>query len=269
MDNDFFLKEALQIVERAKANDICLRILGALAVYISSLDNAECTSLFLSLGRLGEGNPLFTDVDLAGYRKQRKQIVKLFEEMQFKPMGMLNVIYGDKRLIYSHPNGSYSMDIFLDKLEFSHDVSFGKEPSKGRLELSYPTVSLADIVLEKLQIHRINRKDLVDLVVLFLGHDISEGSDSKAVDGRYITNVLSNDWGFWYDASMNLGKVKTLVEQFLPIGKITDNQSKVILERVDQLSQLLEGASKTKNWEKRSKVGTKKPWYRDVDEVER
>ncbi|MEI6308399.1 MAG: hypothetical protein WCP58_02000 [bacterium] len=70
------------------------------------------------------------------------------------------------------------MDVFYARLNFSHPVEFGRIPGKGRLELDFPTIALADIVLEKLQIHFINKKDLIDLILLFCGHELAE-TDQK------------------------------------------------------------------------------------------
>ncbi|MGC9068094.1 MAG: hypothetical protein ACP5GU_09140 [Thermoprotei archaeon] len=264
-----FLKEALEIIEKAQSRGIYLRILGALAVYIHSLDKPACINAFRSLGRFGEGKPLFTDLDLIGYSKQRKEITKLFEEMRFQPDRMVNVLFGDRRLIFYHPQNKYHVDVFLNKLEFSHDVLFGEKPGSGRLELDYPTITLADIILEKLQIHFINLKDLIDLIVLFMGHDVSEHANKDMIDGEYIAKVLSDDWGFWYDAITNLNKAKSLAKTFLESGKLTEEQIKIIIERIDTLRKMIDNYPKTKNWEKRAKIGTNKPWYREVEEVVR
>ncbi|MEM3832665.1 MAG: hypothetical protein QW128_03575 [Thermoprotei archaeon] len=262
-----FLKEALEIIEKSQSRGIYLRILGALAVYIHSLDKPVCINAFRSLGRFGEGKPLFTDLDLIGYSKQKKEITKLFEEMRFQPDRMINVLFGDKRLIFYHPQNKYHVDVFLNKLEFSHDVLFGEKPGSGRLELDHPTITLADIVLEKLQIHFINTKDLIDLIVLFMGHDVSNSSNKDTIDGGYIAKVLSDDWGFWYDAIINLDKAKSLAKTFLESGKLTEEQIKIITERMDTLRKIIDNYPKTKNWEKRAKIGINKPWYREVEEV--
>jgi hypothetical protein len=247
-----------------------LRILGALAVYIHSLDKPECINAFKSLGRLGEGKPVFTDLDLIGYGKQRKEIIKLFEdELKFRPEPMINALFGDKRLIFYHPQGKYHVDVFLNKLEFSHDVNFGDKPGSGRLELDYPTITLADIVLEKLQIHYINLKDLVDLIILFMGHELSEEGGKDVIDGGYIAKILSDDWGFWYDATTNLEKTKELAKTLREKGKLSDEHMRIVMERIDKLRRIIDATQKTKNWQKRAKIGTNKPWYREVEEMVR
>jgi len=268
MDEDEFLKEALGIVEKAQSRGIYLRVLGSLAPYIRSL-NSGYGEVFKSLGRFGVGMPLFTDLDLVAYGKQRGEITKLFSELAFLPDRLVNSMFGHKRLIFYHPQNRYHIDVFFNRLEYSHDVEFGEKPGSGRLELDYPTITPADIVLEKLQIHEINRKDLIDLVAIFLVHDVLEQPGKNAVDGGYVAKILSNEWGFWYDATTNLGKVKLILEQLTNEGKLTAAQSQATNQRIDRLLDIVTNAPKTHNWDKRAKTGTKKAWYREVEEVVR
>ncbi len=271
MSEEEFVKEAMSIIEKAQSRGIYQRVLGSLGVYMHSLHKPECVATFKSLGRFGEGLPMFTDLDLAGYSKQGRDISKLFRELNFKSNDMLNGLFGDRRLMYYNPVGKYQVDVFLDKLEFSHDVEFGEKPGSGRLELDFPTIALADIVLEKLQIHKINRKDLIDLAILFLGHEVndSESFQKEVVNGDYIRKLLGDDWGFWFDAVGNLRKVKTQVTDLATEGKLTSQQLATITQRVDKLIEILEVSPKTKKWEKRAKVGTAKPWFKEVEEVVR
>ena len=268
MNEEEFVEEAIGIVEKGQSHGVYLRILGSLATYIRSL-NTGYADMFKSLERFGAGKPLFTDLDLAGYSKQRNAIDKLFRELDFKPDAMVNSMFGHKRLIYYHPQNKYHVDVFLDKLEFSHDVEFGEKPGAGRLELDSPTITTTDIVLEKLQIHEINRKDLIDLITLFMAHEVHERFDKNTIDGSYITRILSDDWGFWQDATTNFSKMKVLMEELTTNNKLTAEQSQVILLRTDKLLGMFRNSPKTKHWEKRAKTGTKKPWYREVEDVVR
>lgn len=269
MNETEFVKEALGIVEKAQSRGVFLRILGSLAAYIRSVDRGH-GDVFKSLERFGEGMPLFTDLDLVAYSKQRGEINKLFtQELGFKPDALINGMFGHKRLIYYHPQNKYHVDVFINKLEFSHDVDFGEKPGSGRLELDSPTITATDIVLEKLQIHSINRKDLIDLIAIFIDHDVREEFDKNVVDGSYVAKILSAEWGFWYDATTNLNKVKLLAEELSTNSKLVTEHRQIVQQRTDKLLSLITNAPKTKNWEKRAKTGTKKAWYREVEEVVR
>jgi hypothetical protein len=270
LDEKEFSRSAVDIIQTAKDSGISLRILGAMAAYIHTSHDAPVLHRYVGLKRLGEGHPMFTDLDLMGYSKQRKEVGKLFEKtMGFVPNFYVNSLFGGRRNIFHHPKGLFDIDIFYDVLSFSHEIKFGENPKDGRLELDFPTISLADIVLEKLQIHQINRKDLIDLFVLFSSHEIAEGPRPEFIDGGYIARTLSSDWGFEYDAMSNLEKLKTLLDGLVSTSEITEDERKKADQRANQLVAIVNRAPKSKDWEKRSKKGTSKPWFNEVEEVER
>jgi hypothetical protein len=269
--DDEFVDEARKIVEAAQKQGTVLRELGSLAIYVHSLHDPEGASFLHRVGRVKEGVPLFTDLDLMGYVSQSRAISKVFDRLGFRPDNMINGFFGDRRLVYYEKADRFHVDIFLDKLEFSHDVLFGKKPGNGRLELDYPTITVTDLVLEKLQIHNIARKDLVDLLVLFLGHAVNAATsgDRESIHAGYIANLLADDWGFWYESTQNLGKTRQLLEQFVANARISADQAARIQDRMGRLETALSSVPKSRQWEKRAKIGTAKPWFRDVEEVVR
>jgi hypothetical protein len=265
-----FSRRSVEIVQAAKDSGVTLRILGAMAVYVHTSHDALAIQRHTELKRLGEGHPMFTDLDLMGYSKQRKDTSKLLEKtMGFVPDFYVNSLFGGNRNIFRHPEGLFDIDVFYDKLSFSHEVRFGDNSERGRLELDFPTISLADIVLEKLQIHQINRKDLIDLFVLFSSHEVSDEPKLECIDGGYVANVLSSDWGFEYDALSNLQKLRTQTAALVDSSEISEEERKKTDARVSQLLSIVNRTLKSKEWEKRAKKGTSKPWYNEVDEVER
>lgn len=267
MDEESFVRECVDLLKKAQEKGIVMRILGAMAVYIHSGNNARCREIHRM--RFGEGVPMFTDLDLMAYSKQLNDIKKFFESLGYKPDRMINILFPGKRLIYYHSEGKYHIDVFFNKLEFSHDVPFGDSPGKGRLELSFPAISPTDVVLEKLQIHHINRKDLVDLIVMFLSHELSDRDGDGLINKKYIAQLLANDWGFWYDSRENLAKVKGMASSLVKEGVLKEDEAQVAVKKVEELIKAIDDEPKTKNWEKRAKKGTKEKWYREIDEIVR
>jgi len=263
MPEEDFINEVMSIIESAEREGIKLRVLGSLAVFMRSSYCSECIQIYRSLGRFGEGKPMFTDLDLIAYSKQSKQVNDfLTKKLRFQPNLYVNTLYNNSRSIYHHPDGKYSVDVFYDRLSFSHEVEF----ANGRLDNIGYTIEPEDIVLEKLQIHDINRKDLVDLFILFLSHEVSDKKEERKIDGSYIAKVLANDWGFWYDANNNLNKILEVIKNERRVEKKYLEQ---VEERISKLKALIDKEPKTQNWEKRSKKGTSKLWYDEVEEVER
>ncbi len=264
-----FEKMAVDIVEQAQKKGIVLRILGALAIYIHSYHCSVCREKHMSLDRLGKDKPMFTDLDLMAYSSQANLVRKFFEnDLKFKPNVYVNTLFSSNRNIFIHPQNIFHVDVFYDALEYSHDVKFGNKPG-GRLDLDFPTITLEDIVLEKLQIHDINRKDLIDLIILFMGHELSTKTEKEKINKDYIAKVLADDWGFWYDATNNLNKVLSLLDNLVNEGKISNEDGNIVKSRINELMQTIENEPKTKEWLKRAKKGTSKIWYREVEEVER
>lgn len=264
-----FAKEAIKIVEAAQGKNIYLRIMGALGVYIGIMNNEKCLDLYKTIGRFSEGEFGFTDLDLVAYGKQRNAIEKFFKELSFKPDDYVNAMFSDRRLIFYHPNQPYSVDIFFSPLEFSHIIDLGKDPEKGRLKLSFPTLPLSDMVLLKLQIHDINRKDLADLAVIFSCYPISEQEEHGKINVNRIVEVLSDDWGFWYDATNNLKLLKNFLGEFLEKEHAQNYHEKIkeTIKTIEELEHKIESSQKTKNWLKRAKIGTSKRWYNVVEEI--
>ncbi|MHA1617468.1 MAG: hypothetical protein ACTSX9_09205 [Candidatus Njordarchaeales archaeon] len=263
--DEVFINDAYRIVNEAQKKGIIIRVIGAVAIRIHSKDFEE---LHKRLGRLGEGKQNFSDIDFVGYSKQKKLIEKFFEkDIGFIPDKRINLLFGHKRLIFYHPKNWYHSDIFFDALEFSHDIFFGKAPGKGRLELDSPTIPLSDLVLEKIQIHEINEKDIKDLIVLFRAHDIGETDEQEVINARYIAKILADDWGFWYDATANLKKVKLFAKKYLENNKMDQEDYDDVVKKIDLLLDYIDKEPKTKRWKKRAKIGTKKIWWRPVEEV--
>lgn len=224
----------------------------------------------MTLERLGEGKRVFSDLDMATYGKHSKAVEKLMEkEIRLMPNKMINAIYGHRRLMFFHSDRLYAVDIFVDKLEYSHDVTFGKGPGSGRLELDYPTLDLADLVLEKIQIHQINEKDLLDLTILFMSHDVQTNEDKEIINGKYIAQVLANDWGFWYDGVNNLKHTLVIAKGCLDERKISSPAYDRVEMQIQKLLKYIEEEPKTAQWKIRQKVGISKPWYREVEELTR
>lgn len=271
LSDEDLIKEAVEIVTRAQEKNIILRVLGAVAVRIHSSHSPEALKLYERVGRLGNSETQFTDIDLIGYSGQKKNIAEFFErDLGFRTYPQAKVLLGGQRFIYYHPKDYYRVDIFFDKLEYSHTIYFGDKPKTGksRLELDFPTITLTDLILEKLQIHDIAAKDIIDLIILLIAHEVSENDDAEKINGRYIATILADDWGFWYDATNNLKLVEEYATQLADEKVITDHQAfSFLMNNIRRLRSMIDEQPKTKNWQKRAQVGTSKLWYRKVENL--
>jgi hypothetical protein len=246
---------AMEIIAAAQSKGIQLRLLGAMAFRVHCPVHQD---MQVSMHRV------LTDLDFAAYYKQEKAIDKFFiKELGFEPQtasltpGLMlgRKIYEDAEDRRPH------VDVFFDKLDMCHVVSW----EKGRLDIDKLTLCLADLMLEKLQIVHINEKDVIDLMMLLREHEIGP-SDNETINGPYIAKLMAKDWGFYYTSTTNLNKVRSLLGDY---GALSAEDREIISARVDQLLQQIENEPKSVGWKLRAKVGTKKQWYNDVEEVER
>ena len=70
-----------------------------------------------------------------------------------------------------------------------------------------PTLDLADLLLTKLQIWEINRKDLGDIVCLLADSDVGgarRDDGSPAIDLRRLVDLTRADWGLCHTVERNL-----------------------------------------------------------------
>jgi len=268
-----FLQEAEAIVTEAEERDIILRIMGGLGVAIHCKEHRDFA---VKLGRVGTGvirGQEYSDIDFMSYRKHREKIKDFFKERNYAKRRATLSSAASERQIYYHPKGWFYVDVFYDKLLVAnHPLDF-----RGRLELDHPTISVTDLLLEKIQMwEAFSAKDLKDCLILLKAHGIEEKGGKESIDSSYIARLLSQDWGFWYTATTNLKKIRKFVSEIDELGPEAginpDNFKKEdreeIVGKIESLLKRIEEEPKTFKWKVRSKVGAKKRWYNPVERPE-
>lgn len=246
-----FLDEAVRLVKLGEERGIPLRLLGAIAVKLHCPAHA---ALYQGMARA------LTDIDFVTYGKYNPLMQKFITGQGYQANERLIWMYGRYRHIYWSEEKGWQIDIFFDELNMCHKVDF-----RGRLELDRPTITLADIVLEKMQIVRINAKDIKDTIVLLLEHGVGKGND-ETVDIDHLVKTLSSDWGYYYTVTTNLKKTKEFLGQF---EALTGADRDLATQRVDAILDAIEAAPKSARWRLRARIGTRQKWYREVEEVSR
>lgn len=250
-----FVNEAINIVNKAQQQGLTLRVLGATAFRIHCPDHVH---VHVSMGRD------ITDIDFAAYSKEGEKIENFLAKDHFqseRQKASLTPGLFAGRHIYENPETGLHVDIFEDELNMCHVVNF-----RNRLNLDSPTITLADLSLEKFQIVRINEKDIRDMLMLFASHPVGD-IEQETINGKYIASIMSKDWGFYYTTTINLGKIRKGLERYKDLFTAQDNQN--INDRITTLEKMIEAAPKSLAWKARAAIGTRVQWYNDVEEVER
>ncbi|MGO8684690.1 MAG: hypothetical protein ACLQUT_08965 [Thermoleophilia bacterium] len=242
-----FEDEAIRVVDAGKQKDVVLRMIGALAFHY------HCPEFGYIQTKL---HRVYTDIDFAGYAKQSRQIRELFVGLGYGEDVEINSFHAEAgRLIFNHPQTHLHIDVFMDKLDFCHPI-----PWKSRLEVDDPTIPLAELLLEKMQIVKINEKDIIDTIMLLREHEIG-ADDNDHINSDKVAELCAQEWGLWRTTSMNLEKVRG----FLPHFELTGEDTTVVSQRLDVLLRAMNERPKGTKWKLRARVGDKVKWYKEID----
>jgi hypothetical protein len=251
IQEDFYTERTriLSALAQEENQHIIMRLIGALAF------RTHCPEYGYIQDALGRA---FTDIDFASYQGFFKDITPLLTELGYEEDKMVTRLFGEFRLLFHDPKYGRHIDIFFDKLEFSHII-----PLKGRLEVDAPTLPLAELLLEKLQIAKINEKDLIDTIMLLREHPIGQ-SDNETINCQVVCGLCANDWGLWRTVTGNLELLDDFMDNY---EQLTEADSQVVHERVHELRRRIDAYPKSTRWKLRSKIGERVKWYKDVEEL--
>jgi len=248
-ERERFENELKRIIQASQEAGLVLRVIGSLAFQM------HCPQLGYLQQAMGR---VYTAIDFAAYRKQAKGIQALMAGLGYKENREVFIVSEGDRSIYNNPNNKLHVDIFYDKLDFSHIISWN-----GRLEVDTPTIPLAELLLEKMQIVKINEKDVIDTIMLLLEHPLGATEDEVINIGR-VAQLCSADWGLWRTTTMNLDKVRQLAQGY---AELSEEQKTMVASQVDQALKRIDSEPKSMAWRLRARVGDRVKWYKDVDEV--
>ncbi len=238
----------ISLLNREENKDLIMRLIGALAFY------TRCKKYNYLQSEMGRE---FTDIDFASYSRFTRRIIEFLTACGYEEDVQVTQLFGESRLLFHDFVNERHIDVFLDKLSFSHTINL-----KGRLEKDEITIPLAELFLEKMQIAKINEKDVIDTIMLLREFDF--GEDDNHINKNIILNYLRKDWGFWKTVTDNL----MIVKNFLPkYPQLKEEDRKIVEERIDYILDEINKAPKTIRWKLRAVIGEKVKWYQDVEEL--
>ncbi len=248
-ERDKFENELKRILKASDDAGILLRVIGSLAFQL------HCPQFGYLQAAMGRA---YTDIDFGAYRKQTKQIQELMASLGYRENREVFIVSEGERAIYDKPQAGLHVDIFYEKLDFCHTIFW-----KDRLETDSPTIPLAELLLEKMQIVQINEKDIIDTIMLLLEHPLG-GTDNETINIDRVAMLCAADWGLWRTTTMNLDKVRQLAHTY---PQLTTEQKHKVESQVNEALAHLDQEPKSLAWKLRARVGDRVKWYKDVDEV--
>jgi hypothetical protein len=241
--------EVSRIVDAAATAGVAVRVLGSIGVAMHSPDAAKLLPGFART---------YADIDFAAYRRDTKALTRIFTSIGYHDDREVYVASEGGRSMFNDPSRNLHLDVFYDRLEFCHVI-----PLAGRLEADSPTIPLAELLLSKLQIVKINEKDVIDIILLMLDHPLGQG-DADTIDGDRIAASCAAEWGLWRTLTLNLAKVADLAQTY---RQLDDAQRGSVQRAVEALKARMDNEPKPLPWRMRDRVGDRRQWWTDVDEV--
>ncbi len=151
-------------------------------------------------------------------------------------------------MLFWEASEAWRIDIFVDSFRMCHTIDL-----RRRLEIDASTLTLADLLLTKLQIVKLTDKDVRDIAVLMLDHPLTD--TDEGINVRYLASVTAADWGLYHTVERSLASA----EENLPALDVEEQT--VIATRIARLRRDLTTAPKSIRWQLRSRVGERLPWY--------
>jgi hypothetical protein len=239
---------ARRILESAASEDVSLKAIGGIAVFVHATEDARH-----SLRRE------MLDMDFATSRQSARKLAEIFQAHGFAPNASFNALHGASRLMFIDEAGDRHVDVFVERFEMCHVVPFA-----DRLAVDAQTLPLAELLLTKLQIVHLNRKDVNDTCSLLVSHPVGD-HDHETVNAERVAELCAEDWGLQHTLELNLARV---VER-LPEVPLSDDERALVKRRIAELNQTIEARPKSRRWKLRARVGERKRWYEEPEEVDR
>jgi len=241
------LDEARRLASAALEQDVPIRLVGGLAVRIR-VDEAFHPGLSRE----------YKDIDFVTLKGRNKQVAAFIEGMGYEPQPQFNAMNGHERLLFFDLGNERQLDVFVGAFRMCHEI-----PITNRITLDPTTLPLAELLLTKLQIVNLNEKDLRDVIAILHHHEIAD-HDGDTINADRVARLCAEDWGLWRTCKMNVERVHDGIEGY----DIAQSEREVVEERLDRLWERIQAEPKTRGWRLRDRIGDRRRWYDEPEEVD-
>jgi hypothetical protein len=238
-------EEAERLAALVVADGLPLRLMGGLAIWL------RCPSV-----RHPPYQRAYGDLDFVARSTQSRLATSFLVDQGYVPEKLFNALHGASRLNFKAADGRWTIDVIFDVFQMSHRIDL-----RGRLSDATGTLELADLLLTKLQVWEVNRKDLGDAACLLADHTIDRGVPD-AIDVGRVLALTSADWGLCHTVQRNLERVAARWRAEPGQGARYDAAS-----NAEGLLSAIRAAPKTLAWKARARIGERVRWYETPEDV--
>lgn len=240
--------EAREIIAAATERGQLVRLLGGLGIRVLLGDRFP-----------SELERHYGDIDVFCDKRSARGLEQLLPERGWAAEQSFNALNGSRRMLFHDPHGSAQVDVFVGAFEMCHTLPLAD--GLGRHELS---LVATDLLMSKLQIVSLNAKDRGDLYALLCECEVADGDPAALEPGR-LAQVTSADWGTQHSFELNFGRLR----EALPDSGLRAEHQAAAGAAIDTLTAAIDAAPKSRGWKLRARIGERKRWYEEPEEVDR
>lgn len=240
-------EEGFRVVDLARESGLSVKLIGGLGV--AAHDHHDLPKIL---------KRQFGDIDLVVGRKNGGVLTSFLTELGYEGNQRFNALHGANRLLFYDVENKRQVDVFVSEFKMCHALSL-----ENYLNFHPRSLTPEHLLLTKLQIVEINRKDLLDVIRIIHMHPKTNGdAECPGISIERTNLILSSDWGWYTTVIDNLKKA-------LDFSKTTleTNDHLAVKETMEMLMKLIESAPKSPKWKARAIVGRRKSWYEIPEEV--
>ncbi len=260
------MAEAMALIDEARRYGVQVRLMGGLAV------RRYCTDL-------GFMDREYSDIDLVGLSVQNRELHEVFTRLGYAENRAVTEATGAGQLQYVKTDvlegagGAYRIgaehgadaglvdhvDLFMDVMRMDHDLDV-----RDRLLVDDYAISPADAFIGKLQIGRINEKDVHDVIALLKDVPLRQVDDETSLCVPYIADTCAGDWGLCQDLLANTDVVLQMVDDY----DLDDEEMARVYGRLTAIREAIQAEEKSVGWRLRARVGRRVAWRRSIEDHE-
>ena len=199
------------------------------------------------------------DIDLFARKRDSRKLEDVIKQHGWEPAREFNALNGNRRLLFNDPASDAQIDVFVEAFEMCHSL-----PLADGLRGDGLTLPGTELLMTKLQIVQLNTKDRDDCYSLLYGCEIADNGP-VTIDPARIAHLTGHDWGLQHTFELNLARLMSdLGERPLPA-----DGSRVIGDAIGAITRAIEAEPKSRGWRLRARIGERKQWYEEPEEVRR
>lgn len=240
------LQEGEGLCAAAEAEGVDVRLMGGVGIRL--LLGASCAAAY---------ERPYRDLDIIVRRRQRRHVETLLTDRGWAPATAFNALGGGRRLLFEDPASDAQVDVFVETFEMCHTL-----PLVDGLDRPGPTLPATDLLMSKLQIVELNAKDRSDCYALLEGCPIADG-DHRALEPGRIAALTAAEWGLHHTFELNFARLREGLTDCPGADAARINAA------IDVLAAAIDQAPKTRGWKLRARIGERKRWYEQPEEVDR